>query len=479
MVGAIRYDSRQVQPNDMYVAVNGPDDRAVSFVPQAIMNGASVVVLDTPDAVTLTTNDDITIVVVEDARLAMAQMAHHMAGYPARNLKIYGVTGTNGKTTVAYVLKQLLDACGQATGLIGTLGKVLDRVVPTGYTTPEAPELVEIFDEMVRAGYSSVVMEVSSHALVLQRVACIDFAGAVFTNLTQDHLDFHITMDAYRDAKRQLFDRLDGDRPAVVNIDDIHGESMVHDAVASIIRYGTSPSSDARIEAVELRPGASRWKVTLSDRLGGGSVTLASPLVGSFNVYNVTAALALALATGHDRNTLVDAVELLHGVPGRMDTIPLADGAVAVIDYAHTPDALQNVLMALREIGPHARLTVVFGCGGDRDRAKRPLMGAIAAQMADRIVLTSDNPRSEDPAAIIDEIAAGIPHGAEYRSVLDRRAAIEESLDQTGASDILLIAGKGHEDYQIVGSERRHFNDREVVIEWSNRSVAARSNPPG
>lgn len=479
MVGAIRYDSRQVQPGDLYVAINGPDDRGLSFAPQAIENGASVVVLDAPESINLTTSHEVTIVVVDDARLAMAQMAHHKAGYPAQNLKIYGVTGTNGKTTVAYVLKQLLDACGQATGLIGTLGKVLDRVIPTGYTTPEAPELVEILDEMVRAGYSSVVMEVSSHALILQRVACIKFAGAVFTNLTQDHLDFHITMDAYRDAKRQLFDKLDSERPAVVNIDDVHGESMVHDSLASIIRYGKSTSADARIESVELRPGTSQWKVTLSERLGGGSVTLTSPLVGAFNVYNVTAALALALAAGHDRNHLVGAVELLHGIPGRMDTIPLPDGAVAVVDYAHTPDALQNVLMALREIGPHARLTVVFGCGGDRDRAKRPLMGAIAATMADRIVLTSDNPRGEDPEAIISEIASGIPSGVEYRSVVDRRAAIVEALDLTGSSDVVLIAGKGHEDYQIVGGERRHFNDREVVIEWCNRSVAPRSNPPG
>lgn len=478
MVEGIRYDSRRVHRNDVYVAVNGPDDRALAFIPEAIQNGASAIVVDAPEFVASSTSDDITIVVVDDARLAMAQIAHHMTGYPARNLRIYGVTGTNGKTTVAYVLKQLLEACGQATGLIGTLGKMLDQIIPTGYTTPEAPELVEILDEMVLAGYSSVVMEVSSHALVLQRVAGINFAGAVFTNLTQDHLDFHITMDAYRDAKRNLFNRLDGNRPAVVNIDDIHGESMVHDAVASVIRYGTSTSSDARIESMELRPGASRWKVTLSERLGGGSVSLASSLPGSFNVYNITAALALALAVGHDRDTLVAAVERLHGVPGRMEAIPLAGGAVAVIDYAHTPDALQNVLQALRDTGPHARLVVVFGCGGDRDSAKRPLMGAIAARLADRIVLTSDNPRSEDPVAIISEIAAGIPPGAEYRTIVDRRAAIEESLALTGASDILLIAGKGHEDYQIVGDERLQFNDREVVIQWSNRSLA-RSISPG
>jgi len=472
MVGAVRYDSRSVAKGDLFVAVNGPDDRALDFTPQAVANGASVLVLDAPDRLPSITGQDVTLVIVDDARRVMAEMSHCMAGYPARNLKIYGITGTNGKTTVACVLKQLLEACGQATGLIGTLGVMLDRMVPTGYTTPEAPELVEILDTMVHSGYSSVAMEVSSHALVLQRVACIDFAGALFTNLTQDHLDFHITMDSYRDAKRLLFDRLDQARPAVVNIDDHDGEYMVLNTVGSVVRYGTAASADARIEAVELRPGASRWKVTLSERLGGGELSLTSPLVGSFNVYNVTAALAMALAVGYDRGTLTDAIAELKGVPGRMEILPLDDNAIAVVDYAHTPDALENVLTSLRSIGAGGRLTVVFGCGGDRDRSKRSVMGAIAARLADNIILTSDNPRHEDPAAIIASIAAGIPSRVSYRRIEDRREAIECALDEAGPSEIVLIAGKGHEEYQIIGEERRHFSDRQVVQEWRDRSEA-------
>jgi len=472
-VGAIRYDSRHVRPGDLYVAVNGPDDRALAFIPMALANGATTLVTDAPESIETPMDDDITIIVVDDARHAMAQMAHRMAGYPARKLNIYGVTGTNGKTTVAFVLKQLLEACGKATGLIGTLGKVLDHTVPTGYTTPEAPELVDILDEMVRTGYSSVVMEVSSHALVLQRVACIEFAGALFTNLTQDHLDFHITMDAYRDAKRLLFDGLNSGRPAVVNIDDVYGEYMAHNAIASLVRYGTAPSADARIEAVELRPGASRWKVTLSQQLGGGALSVASPLIGTFNVYNVTAALALALAVGCDPATLQAAVSNLRSVPGRMETVPLADGIVAVIDYAHTPDALQNVIATLRTLSTTSRVTIVFGCGGDRDRKKRPLMGEVAARLADRVILTSDNPRGEDPATIIDEIAAGLPALFQADRIADRRQAIEYALNGAVPSEIVLVAGKGHEDYQIIGGERRHFNDREVVLEWRDRQVAS------
>jgi UDP-N-acetylmuramoyl-L-alanyl-D-glutamate--2,6-diaminopimelate ligase len=472
MVSAIRYDSRRVGTGDLFVAVNGPDDQGLTWVSQAIDKGASTLVVDEPGILPALAGTDVTIVVVEDARLAMAQMAHELAGYPARKLNVYGITGTNGKTTVACVLRQLLEACGQATGLIGTLGKMIHRIEPTGYTTPEAPELVEILDEMVRAGMTSVAMEVSSHALVLERVACIDFAGAVFTNLTQDHMDFHITMDAYRDAKRILFDRLNDNRPAVVNIDDVHGESMVHNTRAAVVRYGTSSSADARIGAVELRPGVSRWKVTLSNRLGGGELSLSSPLVGSFNVYNVTAAVALALATGHDRSTLTDAVSSLSGVPGRLESIPLDDGAVAVIDYAHTPDALEKALTTLRASGREARLTVVFGCGGDRDRAKRPLMGAVAARLADRVILTSDNPRSEDPSAIIDQVADGIPPTIAFTRVVDRAEAIERALVEAQPLEIVLIAGKGHEEYQIIGTERRHFSDREVVERWRDRSTA-------
>jgi UDP-N-acetylmuramyl-tripeptide synthetase len=475
-VPAIRYDSRKVRGGDLYVAVNGRDDRGVEFTEAAVRAGAAVVVTDAPERMPagLVAGNDVTLVVVGDARHAMAEMSGFLWDYPGRRLKIYGVTGTNGKTTVTYLLKQLLEACGERCGVIGTLGKMLGTITPTGYTTPEAPELAEILDEMARGGCTSVAMEVSSHALALDRVAGIGFGGVIFTNLTQDHLDFHLSMRDYHDAKKLLFDRLDTGRPAVVNIDDLHGDSMVRDSHADIYRYGarSTGAADARIGGVELAADGSRWSLTLSDRLGGETIELRSRLVGAFNVGNVTAALALALALGHDRQTLIDAVPALEPVPGRMESIAFGEGSAAVVDYAHTPDALENVLASLRGLrSAGSRITAVFGCGGDRDRAKRPLMGEIAARLADRVILTSDNPRGEDPEQIINEIAQGSP-GAER--IADRRDAIERALDEAGPGDLVLIAGKGHEDYQIVGSERRHFDDREVVREWIARRPAPR-----
>lgn len=468
-VRAIRYDSRRVAPGDLYVALNGRDDRGLEFLPAAVRAGAAIVVVDTAEGLPMDLIDGgVTLVVVEDARRAMAQMSHRLFDYPADGMKIYGVTGTNGKTTVTYVLRQLLEAGGERVGVIGTLGKMVGRITPTGYTTPEAPELAEILDEMRRAGLTAVAMEVSSHALALQRVEGLKFDGAIFTNLTQDHLDFHSSFQEYHDAKKLLFDQLDPDRPAVVGIDDVHGASVVRDCHADIYRYGSASDADAAVEDVQLSPDGSRWGVTLSERLGGGRLSLHTPLVGAFNVSNITGALVLALAAGHDRERLVETIAVLRPVPGRMESIPLGNGATAVIDYAHTPDALENVLRTLRAIGGGA-ITAVFGCGGNRDAGKRPVMGEVAARLADRVVLTSDNPRGENPERIIDDIMAGIPAGTAVERIADRAGAIAHALDAGMPGDLILIAGKGHEDYQIIGSERRHFNDGEEVRAWMGR----------
>ena len=472
-VHAIRYDSRRVAPGDLYVAINGRDDHALEYVEAAVEAGASVVVTDAPERIPprILAGDDVTVVVVDDARRAMAEMALLMHGNPERRLRLLGVTGTNGKTTVTYLLRQLLEACGERVGVIGTLGKMLGRIVPTGYTTPESPELAEILEEMADGGFTTVAMEVSSHALALERVAGLGFDGAIFTNLTQDHLDFHQSMQEYHDAKKSLFDRLDRDRTAVVNIDDIYGESMVRDTHARVLRYGVAGEADLRIARMELGAVRSHWELIFSDEIGGGSARLSTPLLGAFNVSNVTAALGLALGLGYDRRTLLEAVETLRPVPGRMESITLGNGATAVVDYAHTPDALENVLASLRRItGQGSAITVVFGCGGDRDRAKRPMMGSIARRLADRVIVTSDNPRSEDPAAIIEDVVAGMEERRGVETIADRRAAIERALDESGAGDLVVIACKGHEDYQIIGGVRHHFDDREVVRGW----VAAR-----
>lgn len=470
-VRAIRYDSRQVGDGDLFVAVNGPDDRALGFVDDAVDAGAQVVVLDDPAHLPKKSGST-TFVLVRDARQAMAEAAGFMFDYPARSLEVYGITGTNGKTTVAHVLTSLLNASGQRVGMIGTFGKTIDGVTtPTGYTTPEAPELMEIFAEMREAGISKVVMEVSSHALTLKRVAGVRFAGAIFTNITQDHLDFHTSFQDYFNAKKILFDKLDANATALVNIDDVHGTGMARDSHARIVRYGHDENADLRIGDVHLGHGSSSWVVTFSDKLGEEGLALRSSLLGGFNVANITAACGMALAAGIDRVELTDLVARVEPVPGRMETIPLGNGTTAIVDYAHTPDALENLLRTVREFLEGGRLIVVFGCGGNRDRAKRPLMGEIAARLADRVILTSDNPRTEDPEAIITEIEEGIAQAGEdvkgdVERCADRREAIEVALRDAHPGDAIVIAGKGHETYQIIGREHHPFDDRLVVKEW-------------
>lgn len=471
-VGALRHDSRAVEPGDLFVAVNGRDDRALDYLPQALDRGAAAVILDDRKHMAMLEERNVPAVLVRDARRAMAEVAHALAGFPAHRMRVYGVTGTNGKTTTSWVLRQILEACGVRTGVIGTLGAIIDGAPePTGFTTPESPELVALLARMVESNVQAAAIEVSSHALTLERTAALRFAGAVFSNLTQDHLDFHNTMEEYRDAKKRLFDTLDADAPAVVNIDDPAGEAMVRDTYAPVYRYGGDARADARIANVALDPAGTRWSLTLGERLGGGVLKLATPLLGGFNVENVTSALTLAIAAGYDRERAVAAIGTLQPVPGRMESYRLPTGATAVVDYAHTPDALENALTSLRSLMNGAgQLTVVFGCGGDRDRAKRPLMGAAAARLADKAIITSDNPRSENPEKIIDDVAEGMPSGSRFERESDRASAIRRALASAGAGDVVLIAGKGHEDYQIIGAERRHFSDSETVRAWAEQN---------
>lgn len=475
-VERIRYDSRAVEPGDLFVAINGPDDRALGFVDDAIERGAHVVVLDDPIHLPKRAGST-TFVLVHDARRAMAQAAGYLWDFPAKALEIYGVTGTNGKTTVAHILRSLLSADGQTVGMIGTFGKTLGETTPTGYTTPEAPELMEIFAEMRGAGIRKVVMEVSSHALALDRVAGVRFAGAIFTNITQDHLDFHTSFEDYFNAKKRLFDQLDTDATAVVNIDDVQGAGMARDCHARVLRYGHGETADIRIGSTELGADGSSWVLTFSEESGGGSLGLRSPLIGDFNVANITAACTMALVAGTEREKLPDLVSGLESVPGRMQTIALGNGASAVIDYAHTPDALENLLVTVKGLAADGNVVLVFGCGGDRDRAKRPMMGEIGARYADRLVLTSDNPRTEDPDAIIDDIARGIaPAQSGVERIPDREAAIRHALEEAVPGSVVVIAGKGHETYQVVGREHLPFDDRLVVQNWIENNAVSDIN---
>ena len=476
-IAAIRYDSRVVGPNDLFVAINGPDDRALGFVDAAIRQGATTVLIDDPDRMTATASEEEpTWILVQDARIAMAEVARFLSGSPADGLRLFGITGTNGKTTVAHLLHSLFAATDRPVGLIGTLGAAIpgeEAIEYTGYTTPESPELYELLGRMKNAATTDVVMEVSSHALVLHRVYGLRFSGAVFTNISQEHLDFHTSFEEYLDAKKSIFDRLDATAYAVVNVDDVQGSRMVRDTDADVIGYGTGDSAELRIDEEQLGADGSSWLIHFSERFGGGSDRFSCRLVGRFNVMNVTAACAAALGAGLDRSMLVQAVEGLDPVPGRMQSVSLASGASAIVDYAHTPDALANVLEAARRFVPSGgNLHILFGCGGDRDRTKRPEMGRIAAEGADCLWVTSDNPRSEDPTAIIDDIVDGIARADRaYTAIPDRRMAIAAAVAAIGADDLLVVAGKGHETIQIIGSERLPFDDVAVIRQEDRKRV--------
>jgi UDP-N-acetylmuramoyl-L-alanyl-D-glutamate--2,6-diaminopimelate ligase len=463
-VRGVSADSRTVRPGDCFVAVPGLRQDARRFVPDAVRRGATLVITEGDPLADVAVAQ----VLVPSARVALGRVADAYYGRPSRQLTIVGITGTNGKTTTSYLVEALLRARGLRTGVLGTIQYRLgDRALPAGQTTPEALELQSMLARMYEDGVRGVSMEVSSHALALARVDELRFDVAVFTNLTQDHLDFHGTLDAYREAKRRLFELLERSpkpgRTAVVNADDPSGIEMTRGLSVPILTFGLREG--AAVRAVE-------WSSTLEGvRLvavtPSGPLTLSSPLIGEHNVMNLLAAIGTGLALGLGPGEIARGLAGVGTVPGRFEQVRAGQPFLVVVDYAHTPDALERVLGTARKL-TRRRLGVVFGCGGDRDRGKRPIMGEIAARLADRIWVTSDNPRTESPEAIIDEIVVGLQRaGAEGRFVRqsDRRAAMADALTWAGPDDTVVIAGKGHETYQIVGTETLPFDDREVARE--------------
>jgi UDP-N-acetylmuramoyl-L-alanyl-D-glutamate--2,6-diaminopimelate ligase len=464
-VARVVADSRRVERGDCFVAVPGFKEDARHFVPDAVARGAAVVVtegapLDVP----------VCQVLVPSARLALARLAAAWYRHPSRDMTVVGVTGTNGKTTTSYLVEALLRARGLVTGVIGTIQyRIGGEARPAGQTTPEALELQGLLATMRDRGVRGVAMEVSSHALALARAEEIEFDVAVFTNLTQDHLDFHASLDEYRKAKRRLFELLAASpkpgRMAVVNADDPAWRAMVDGLALPVLAFGLG-------DAVDIRPR--RWtsaidgiRMTVDTPRGG--LEIASPLIGEHNVMNLLGAVGVGLALGLDGAEIAQALGEVTTVPGRFEEVRTGQPFLLVVDYAHTPDALERVLATARKLTA-GRLGVVFGCGGDRDRAKRPVMGGIAARLADRVWITSDNPRSERPEAILEEVAAGVAgasgrggprHG--YATVADRRAAIRDAIGWAQPGDAIVIAGKGHETYQIVGANVLPFDDREVA----------------
>jgi UDP-N-acetylmuramoyl-L-alanyl-D-glutamate--2,6-diaminopimelate ligase len=451
-VTGLAYDNRAVSPGTLFFCVRGFSQDGHEFASDAVASGAVALVVDHA------LNDiDVPQVLVEDVRASMAPAAAAFYGHPTRELQTVGITGTNGKTTTAYLVRALLKADGRHTGLLGTVTSVVGGVErPVLRTTPEAIDLQRTFREMLDGGDVACAMEVSSHALELRRVDEIEFAVAVFTNLTQDHLDFHATMEDYFAAKRKLFTDAHPGR-AVVNLDDPYGARLAAELDDPITFSLTAP--EATYYAHDIGADIAGAHFNVSAR--GETLELRSPLRGLFNVANVLAAIATAAAVGVAPDTAAAAIERFAQVPGRFEMVAEGQPFAVLVDYAHTPDSLENVLVAARAM-TDGTLHVVFGCGGDRDRGKRPLMGEIASRLADHVVVTSDNPRSEDPQAIIDEIVAGIDGPFEREP--DRRVAIGSTIAGARAGDVVVIAGKGHEQGQEFAAGRKlPFDDVTVA----------------
>lgn len=457
-VDGLAYDSRQVRPGFLFFAFPGAKTDGRQYARAARERGAFAVVSETPRPADF----DGPWIQVAHGRAALAAWSRAFYRTPDRRLTLTGMTGTNGKTTTVYLIDALLRARGRTTGMLGTIEyRVAGEVRPAVNTTPESLDLMRMFDEMAQAGATHATFEVSSHALALRRVYGIEFHTAVFSNLTRDHLDFHRTMEAYFEAKQLLFDGA-GARPphwAVINHDDEWGRKLRTHASTRRLTYGMRPGADLR--AVNVETGFEG--LTFDIETKEGAVRLRSPLVGHINVYNLLAAFGAGLSLGLTAEECAAGLGTLAAVPGRFERVDEGQPFLVVVDYAHTDDALRNVIQVARSLKPK-RLITLFGCGGDRDRTKRPLMGEAAASLSDYVIVTSDNPRSEDPLAIINDAMVGVGrHATPHVVEPDREKAIRRALSEASAGDIVLLAGKGHETYQVLRDQTIHFDDRETA----------------
>lgn len=478
-IAGVACHSQQVREGDLFVALEGPTTDGHAFIEEAISRGAAAVVAQRPPAAYRNGTHATSLlrgavqpsrpcphVVVRDTREALVSIASRFYGHPSGKLRLIGVTGTNGKTTTIYLLKAILDAAGQRAGLLGTITYHLGaRVVPSTNTTPGPLELQRYFAQMVGQGLAWCAMEVSSHALAQGRVAGLEFEAAVFCNLGSDHLDYHKTREAYAASKRRLFEYLRPTGYAVINVDDEYGRVLAETMPnRRVITYGMDHPAKACIRQI-----ACSWQETqMVLETPWGVVPVATPLLGRYNVWNMAAAATTLLALGIPPRAIRDGLASIESVPGRLERVPNDAGIHVLIDYAHTADALRLTLLSLREL-TRGRLIVVFGCGGNRDQTKRPVMGKMASLLADYVIVTSDNPRGEDPLDIIHQIKAGFPTGFDqFQIVADREQAITTALSLARREDAVLIAGKGHEAYQIVDHISIPFADRDVVERWDS-----------
>ncbi len=456
-VGGLAYDSRRIGPGDMFVAIRGLNLDGHRFIPSALAQGAVAVVVDRGEI-----PKGVTVIRVSDSRKALALLSAQWYGHPADKLRLLGLTGTDGKTTTSFLLRSVLKSAGFRPGLIGTvITSYGDREIPSQYTTPEALELHEMLAQMLSQGNDFVVMEVSSHSLSLDRVFGIPFQMGIFTNLSREHLDFHGDFQHYREAKARLFERLQGpDSRAVINLDDPNAQYLMERTRVPVVTY----SQEAKADVTLLRAHFGREMTEIAANTPQGRIRFQFPLLGRYNASNALAAIAAGIALELPKEVISEGLAQVERVDGRFELLETEHGFSVIVDYAHTPQAVSRLLAAVRELSS-GRVLIIFGCGGDRDRGKRPQMAEVASQMADVVILTSDNPRSEDPSDILRAVEQGIQPGTTYQVVSDRRQAIQRGLALARSGDILVVAGRGHERFQIWGDRQIPFSDRAVILE--------------
>lgn len=450
-ISGMHYDSRKMEPGYLFFAISGYQSDGNSFVEQALTGGATAVVSESNRS-----RDDVAWIKVANCRRAMALMSAAFTGHPADKLDMIAVTGTAGKTTTTYLLRSIMEEAGRKTGLLGTINYwIREQKFSAPNTTPESLDLQNLLARMLRAGADTAIMEASSHGIELDRVAGINFSTAVFTNFSQDHLDFHKDMESYLKSKLKLFQNLWSGATAVINFDDPAAPRVMDVVATRALSFGVNKKADIMAEEIISTPQGSKFKLSFK----GQSRMISLALAGRHNVYNALAAAAAAISRGISLDDVKGGIEKTASVAGRFEPVDMGQDFSVIVDYAHTPEELERLLSAARELNPQ-RIITVFGCGGDRDRSKRPLMGSAVARNSDIVIVTSDNPRTEEPERIIDDILPGL-EGRKFMIYPDRREAIYQAIRLAASGDMVMIAGKGHEDYQILGKERIHFDDRE------------------
>jgi len=457
---SINCDSRKIGKEEMYIALKGAQYDGNDFVEEAIDKGASVVVAGKDSKFLRTENTDVCYLAVDDTKDFLKKVIKRFYGDPSRQVKIIGITGTNGKTTVAYLIESVLNEDQKSCGVIGTVNyRKNNTIVSATQTTPDFVDNQKFLADLAQQNIPYCVMEVSSHALTQDRVYGIHFSAGVFTNLTSDHLDYHKTRENYFASKAKLFSNLAPDSTAVINGDDLYGRKLCLMTEAQVMTYGIEQKSDVMAKDVQLNISGSHFTLISSN----GKIEIQTKLIGMYNIYNILAAVSVCLAQGVSAESIKNGIERLTSIPGRLEHVDQGQNFSIFIDYAHTEDALESVLTAIRQVSK-SKVILVFGCGGDRDTSKRLFMGRVANELADLSIVTSDNPRGENPQSIIDQITKGFLK-ENYKVVVNRKEAIKQALDIAQANDIVLIAGKGHETYQILGDQKIDFNERKIIEE--------------